>query len=101
MTNTLITRARDALRSNPEEQAKEWDKEMAAYRGSYAGIVKYQGIQASDRAYRRVRLRGRVLRGEPDVSRHGPDEVGSVLGAAVTTVLLCGWSPWVTVSVFP
>jgi uncharacterized protein len=44
VTNTLITQARNALRSNPEEQAKDWDKEMAAYRGGYRGIVKYKAI---------------------------------------------------------
>ena len=29
----------------PEEQAKDWDKEIAAYRGGYVGIVKHRAFE--------------------------------------------------------
>ena len=33
---------REVVDPNPEKQAKEWNEEMAAYRGGYVGIVKHR-----------------------------------------------------------
>jgi uncharacterized protein len=35
---------RDNFRPNPEEKAKAWAKELAAYRGDYPGIVKHRAF---------------------------------------------------------
>ena len=35
---------RDEVTPSDEKQAEEWDKEMAAYRGGYAGIVKHKAF---------------------------------------------------------
>jgi uncharacterized protein len=32
------------LKPNPEQEVKEWDKELAIYRGGYLGIVKHRAV---------------------------------------------------------
>ena len=33
---------REEILPSPEKKAKDWDKEMAVYRGGYFGIVKHR-----------------------------------------------------------
>ena len=71
----------------PEQQAKEWDKEMATYRGGYVGIVKHRACELLIGPDLRLPA-GRVFfAGRPDAPRHGPDEAGRLLGRAVAAVL--------------
>ena len=78
---------REVVEPNLEKQAKEWNKELAAYRGSYCRDHQAPCTRLDQGADVRIYHGRRSLRDEPHADRHGTDETGRLLGPAVAKVL--------------
>ena len=79
---------RDEIAPSTEKKTKDWNKEMAVYRGGYLGIVRHRGPRARQGPNLWFPVRRWVLRDLPDASGYGTDETRGLFRPAVAAVLL-------------